>query len=145
MNDLEQLLGMLETDEDDEITRLILADCYEELGQDEEAERHRKWKAAKEVLKMFEREGNRDDDYEWHMTYETLIEEGRFTVELLSEENKNYATLSCGNNMCMCDLLRNRAEEFWRNWSIVTGIEVPRNEGELQFPEDCVPGFRCAC
>jgi len=45
---------------------------------------------------------------------------------------------SCGNNMSMCDALRENCAEFWKNWAIVTGVPLPTNI-------EARSGFSCAC
>jgi hypothetical protein len=40
--------------------------------------------------------------------------------------------------MSMCDALRDNSGEFWKNWSIVTGVPVAPDAGEKS-------SFSCAC
>jgi uncharacterized protein (TIGR02996 family) len=50
MSDRDAFLRALANDEDDTPTRLVYADWLEERGEHEEADRQRKWPAAKEWL-----------------------------------------------------------------------------------------------
>ncbi len=139
MNQRNAFLEALSANEDDTPTRLVYADWLDDQGEHEEADRHRKWPAAKEWLVRFCRDHNpspEDEDLEeWVISYEGLIELGRTAVE---EADQGRLGFSCGNNMTMCDALRGNSQEFWMNWSVVTGIPLPRGV------ED--PGhFSCAC
>ena len=128
-------LKALAENEDDTRVRLIYADWLDEHGEHEEADRQRKWPAAKAWLVQFCRDNNpspdEEDPYEWVISYAELIELGRGAVQ-------GGHDFSCGNNMSMCDALRDNYREFWRNWSVVTGIPLPPDLEE-------VSRFRCAC
>jgi uncharacterized protein (TIGR02996 family) len=128
-------LKALAENEDDTRVRFIYADWLDEHGEHEEADRQRKWPGAKEWLVRFCRENNpspdEEDPYEWVISYEELIELGREAVE-------GGDWFSCGNNMTMCDALRANYREFWKNWSVVTGVPLPSDIEE-------VINFNCAC
>jgi uncharacterized protein (TIGR02996 family) len=130
-------LKALAENEDDTPTRLVYADWLDEQGEHEEADRQRKWPAAKEWLVLFCRDHNSDEDgsEQWVISYEQLIELGRMAVEGADEEG---CVFSCGNNMSICDALQSNSREFWNNWSVVTGIPSPL-DGEV------LVSFRCAC
>src|SRR3954452_13144798 len=124
MNERKAFLKLLDKNEDDTTTRLVYADWLDEHGEHEEADRQRKWKAAKAWLVKFCEENNPPDGEEtdeWVIDYATLLELGR---EAVAGAEKDWFGFSCGNNMGMCDALRDNAGEFWKNWSIVTGIPV---------------------
>jgi uncharacterized protein (TIGR02996 family) len=146
-------LKALKKNEDDTTTRLVYADWLDEHGEHEEADRHRKWPAAKEWLVKFCAENNPPEpdidpeellesdpeallDYEWPISYEDLIELGKEALK--SGGKKRGYEFSCGNNMEMCDALRDNCAEFWKNWSVVTGIPLP--PGIEKKSE-----FSCAC
>jgi uncharacterized protein (TIGR02996 family) len=138
VNQQDAFLKMLAQDEDDTTTRLVYADWLDEQGEHEEADRQRKWPAAKEWLVRFCRVNNPADDQdpdEWFISYETLLELGRSAVEEADDQGFGF---SCGNNMSMCDALRANPREFWENWSIVTGIPLPQDF-------ETKSGFSCAC
>jgi uncharacterized protein (TIGR02996 family) len=130
----------LAADEDDAATRLVYSDWLEENGEPEEADRQRRWPAAKAWLVALARENNPYPEEETSIDYEDLIERGRDAVAALDDMDDTGDTgfdartrtlfMSCGNNMSMCDALRKHREEFWRNWSIVTGIPVPAAQAE---------------
>jgi uncharacterized protein (TIGR02996 family) len=132
-------LKTLAENEDDTTTRLIYADWLDEQGEHEEADRQRKWPAAKAWLVRFCQDHNpapdEEDPYEWVISYEQLLELGRKGVENATEGDIGF---SCGNNQTMCDALRENCQEFWKNWSTVTGIPVPADIEEQSY-------FRCAC
>jgi uncharacterized protein (TIGR02996 family) len=139
VNQRNAFLKALAENEDDTPTRLVYADWLDEQGEHEEADRQRKWPAAKEWLVRFCQAHNPgpddEDPYEWVISYEDLLALGRQAVE---EADGGGLGFSCGNNMSMCDALRANTREFWRNWSIVTGIPLPPGAVDKS-------GFRCAC
>jgi uncharacterized protein (TIGR02996 family) len=138
VNERDAFLDALARNEDDTTTRLVYADWLDEHGEHEEADRQRKWPAAKEWLVRFCREHNPppDEDPEvWVISYEDLLQLGREAVEGADEQGFG---LSCGNNMDMCDALRDNSREFWKNWSIVTGVPLPPDFEDTS-------GFYCAC
>lgn len=134
MTEREAFLKVLEKNEDDEPARMAYADWLDEHGEHEEAERQRKWSAAKAWLMAFCEKNNPpadEDDETWIIDYAALLELGR---EAFEHENG----ISCGNNMEMCDALRNEADEFWKQWSIVTGTPLPADL-------ESISSFSCAC
>ncbi len=138
MSERDAFLKMLADDEDDTTTRLVYADWLDEHGEHEEADRMRKWPAAKEWLVRFCEVNNppdEDDPDEWFISYETLLELARGAVK---HPDRGRFGFSCANNLAMCDALRADCEEFWKNWSIVTGIPVPPDVEEKSY-------FTCAC
>lgn len=125
MNERDAFLNALAVNEDDTTVRLVYADWLDEQGEHEEADRQRKWPAAKEWLVRLCRDNN--PDYAWQIPYEMLIELGQYTDGF-----------DCGDNMSMCEALRENSREFYRNWSIVTGISL------LPFKEENIR-FTCRC
>ena len=81
---------------------------------------------------LFLHSDDEEDPWESSISYATLLEFGRSAVE---EDNFFF---SCGSNMTMCDELRSNCEDFWKNWSIITGIPVPA-KALLET------SFSCAC
>jgi uncharacterized protein (TIGR02996 family) len=132
-------LKALAENEDDTATRLVYADWLDDHGEHEEADRQRKWPSAKEWLVRFCRDHNPapddEDPYEWVISYEELLGLGRQAVEGVAEEGFGF---HCGNNMSMCDALRANSREFWKNWSVVTGVPVPPDVEDKGY-------FSCAC
>jgi uncharacterized protein (TIGR02996 family) len=138
VNERDTFLRALADNEDDTMTRLVFADWLEERGEHEEADRQRKWPAAKEWLVRFCRDHNPPDDEdseEWVISYEQLLELGREACEEADEEGFGF---HCGNNETMCWALQDNSQEFWTNWSIVTGIPLPPDVESKSY-------FRCAC
>jgi uncharacterized protein (TIGR02996 family) len=133
-------LKALKKNEDDSTARLVYADWLDEHGEHEEADRMRKWDAAKKWIVKFCKKHNppdEDDEDEWHITYADMIELGR---EAVANANKKAgeSPFSCGNNMRMVDALQDNSKEFWKNWSIITGIPVTPDAEEKIY-------FACAC
>jgi uncharacterized protein (TIGR02996 family) len=85
MSAQDAFLKALTENEDDTTTRLVYADWLDEQGEHEEADRQRKWPAAKEWLVEFCRDNNPPPDdeepFEQVIPYEELIELGRAAVE----------------------------------------------------------------
>jgi uncharacterized protein (TIGR02996 family) len=132
-------LKALKKNEDDTTTRLVYADWLDERGEHEEADRMRKHDAAKKWLVKFCKKHNppEDDPEEWYITYADLIELGREAVKN-ADKKTGESAFHCGNNMEMVDALSEHSKEFWKNWSIITGIPVPPAAQEKIY-------FACAC
>jgi uncharacterized protein (TIGR02996 family) len=137
VSERDAFLRKLDEDEDDTLTRLVYADWLDERGEHEEADRQRKWPAAKEWLVRFCAEHNLPDavSYEWFISYEQLLELGRDAVDQAGEGRCGF---SCGTNETMCDALRANRPTFWQNWSIVTGVPLPPDVENTGY-------FSCAC
>ena len=138
MSERDAFLKALAENEDDTTTRLVYADWLDDRGEHEEADRMRKWDAAKAWLVKFCRVNNKYPDDEWVISYETLLGLGLEAVQRIASAGDTELWFSCGNNMRMCDALRANPRKFWQNWSIVTGIPVPADAAEKS-------GFSCAC
>jgi uncharacterized protein (TIGR02996 family) len=133
-------LKALKKNEDDTTARLVYADWLDEHGEHEEADRMRKWDAAKAWLVKFCEAHNppdEGDEDEWFISYETLVELGREAVGSVDKKTGEFG-FSCGNNMDMSEALSAESRKFWKNWSIVTGIPLPPNAEEKSY-------FSCAC
>jgi uncharacterized protein (TIGR02996 family) len=150
LNERDAFLNALAENEDDTTTRLVYADWLEERGEHEEADRQRKWPAAKEWLVRVCRSFNphpdddnidnedldEDNPYSvFDITYEKLLKLGRKAVEEADERGIGFY---CGANEEMKDALRANSREFWKNWSVVTGIPLPPGVEEKSY-------FSCSC
>src|SRR5262245_45078222 len=126
MSERDAFLRALKNNEDDVPTRMVYADWLDDQGEHEEADRQRKWPAAKEWLVRFCREHNpavsEEDNayYEVDLSYKGLVELAREAVEEAGEGG--FIGIDCGRNETMCDVLRACKGEFWKNWAIVTGV-----------------------
>jgi uncharacterized protein (TIGR02996 family) len=171
MKERDAFLEALAQNEDDTTVRLIYADWLEEHGEHEEADRQRKWPAAKEWLVKFCRDHNPppgDDPDKDVVSYEKLIEMGRRAIkEVLASRQYDYRYESpeqmlengwealevaglienaakwefgfhLGNNEEMRYELAANKREFWKNWSVVTGITLPPGVEEKSY-------FSCSC
>ncbi|MFO0998975.1 MAG: TIGR02996 domain-containing protein [Planctomycetaceae bacterium] len=131
----DDFLEALAQDEDDVETRLVFSDWLDDQGEHDEADRHRKWPAAKQWLTQFVQENNQADDEEaWEkkITFQDLLEFGHRAIA----EDDFY--FSCGSNETMCCGLRSHREEFWECWSVLTGAAVPADAVEKSE-------FGCSC
>lgn len=85
MSDRDRFLRALAENEDDTTLRVIFADWLDEHGEHEEADRQRKWPAAKDWFVRICQEQNpppeEDDPYPSPISCEELIERGREAVE----------------------------------------------------------------
>jgi uncharacterized protein (TIGR02996 family) len=128
-------LKALAANEDDTTTRLVYADWLDERGEHEEADRMRKWDAAKAWLVGFFEAHNQGDYVGELNTYTDLLELARVAVE---EANERGFGFDCGSNERLCEALRANPREFWENWSVVTGIPVPPDADKKSY-------FGCSC
>lgn len=139
MIERETFLKALAENEDDVPSRMVYADWLEEKGEHEEAERQRQWPAAKAWFVRFCEEHNpspdEEDAYEMVLSYQDLIEMGRYA---LTEPDSDGYGVICGNNDSMSYALEDHKREFWKNWSIMTGIPLPPDVEERSY-------FSCAC
>lgn len=135
-NERAAFLAHLAANEDDEVARFVYADWLEERGEYEEAERQRKYPAARRWLLDFADEHNLSlRDQEWHETvidYDALLALGHE-----AREGDDYSA-SCGNNMRMMDALNEAGRAFWTNWSVLTGVPVDLDKADEG-------GFSCGC
>jgi len=109
----DQFIKALEQDEDDTVLRLAYSDWLEEHNFPEEADRQRKWPAAKAWLVKFCEEYNEHSEWDeiMQIKYKDLIE---FAMS-------NDDCLVVGNNETMCDALRKYRKAIFKNLSIITG------------------------
>lgn len=135
MNERDAFLKALADNEDDTTTRLVYADWLDEHGEHEEADRQRKWPAAKGWLVRFYQDHDQFDYIGQLNSYEQLMDRARVAVEEADERGFGF---DCGSNESLCDALRANSREFWMNWSIVTGIPLPPDVEEKSY-------FGCSC
>ena len=151
MNNREELEQLLAENEDDVESRLIYADLLEEAGEHEEAERHRTWNAAKELIVKWCAQVTADQikqssEYSKEWGYEDSeydpLEYDTLTYEMLIDI---FDRGSWGNREShMYQLLeddRHMIKPLKRAWRIVTG----KPYGEEYEENDEYEGFRCAC
>ena len=120
----ESILKRLVEHEDDTATRLVYADLLDDQGEHEEADRQRKWPAAKQWLVRFSKS----------FSYEALIDFGHRVVNAVSPAEN----ISVDEAM-WADLKAN-SQEFWDNWSIVTGVSLPQSLDNKDFHTwECCP------
>ena len=129
MNLRDAFLKALAENEDDTTTRLVYADWLEEQGEHEEADRERKWPAAKEWLVRFCKENWQYPE----VFYKQLIEFGRQAAKEESPSDRVYL-----DNENMWHALQANSQEFWKNWSVVTGVPVPLDVEDKS-------SFSCSC
>lgn len=128
-------LAGLEANEDDTELRMLYADWLEERGEDEEAERQRKWPEAKAWLVEFARThaprkvDMGDFDVTHGITYEGLL--------ILGRECRDNDLVSFGTDDYLMEAVQCVYVTFMENWSIVTGETISEDKGW--------PRFKCAC
>jgi uncharacterized protein (TIGR02996 family) len=131
MNPRDSFLQALAENEDDTMTRLVYADWLDEQGEHEEADRQRNWPAAREWLIRFCKENS----HYQQISYEELIEFGRQAVK---EESSSKDTPIHGETLW--GALQANSQEFWKNWSVVTGIPLPPSlESKGFYHWECCP------
>jgi uncharacterized protein (TIGR02996 family) len=138
VNHREGFLNALSENEDDVTTRLVFADWLDEQGEHEEADRHRKWPAAKAWLVRFCEQNNQPPDEEpdkLFISYDKLIE---LAWTAISSPDEDGFWFHCCNNDTMCYALQDNCGVFWQNWSIVTGVGLPPDIEERS-------SFTCGC
>jgi len=143
MSEREVFLKALEDDEDDETTRLVFADWLEEHGEVEEAERHRKWKEAKAwFVNLCDKH---DKDYSEYYdqngkpkTFSDLIRMGCEAYKMVLDGEDSYPLIYMGPHEDFMDELNSRKYEFWKMWSIITGLTL--SEESIQRGQ-----FSCGC
>jgi uncharacterized protein (TIGR02996 family) len=128
-------LKALSENEDDATTRFIYADWLDEQGEHEEADRQRRWPAAKEWLVRFFDDHSSGDYYEQLNSFEELMALAQAAVK---EGHEKGLYIDCFSNEGLCDALRANREEFWRNWSVVTGVPLPPGAESKSY-------FGCSC
>jgi uncharacterized protein (TIGR02996 family) len=147
----DRFLTALIRNEDDIPTRMAFADWLDENGEHEEADRNRRWPAAKQWIKALcdkhlpteeYRKKYGDDSFDYKMSiytpYEELIERGFESVADEWAVREKYLGIGLGASEWLCDDLREHAQTFWENWSIVTGIPVEAERVEKA-------SFSCGC
>jgi len=141
LNERKAFLKALADNEDNAEVRMTYADWLDARGEHEEAERQSRWPVAKQWIIEFCDIYNPplNDDYygpEDFVTYHILIERGMAAVK--DAGNPYGPSIHCCSNENLCDGLAQNKQEFWKNWSIITGIPVPE-----VVVEKC--GYTCAC
>ena len=129
MDERGAFLAALAANEDDVTTRMVYADWLDERGEHEEADRQRKWPAAKAWLVRFAKKYSPDpgDSYEEPISYEMLIRVG----------HEGLAEGEIIGGYSLCDALDAAGRDFWRNWSIVTGVPGPAPTADRRYGCSC--------
>ena len=146
MTDGEDFLKVLAENPDDDMTRMIYADWLDEAGEYEEAERQRAWPEAKSWMMNFADANDRsleEPDYYGKVDYDFLMNLAQQIyddgVADLAAGGNGYAYAYIGNKEYLEETIRAVQEDFWKNWSILTGNKLPD-----EWDEDRV-GFSCSC
>jgi uncharacterized protein (TIGR02996 family) len=128
VNTPDAFLRALAQDEDDDATRLVYADWLDEHGDHEEADRQRRWPAARQWLV-------RCCSANSEISYHDLIEFGRQAVKDIASAERSYM-----HNEYLWAALEGQAQSFWTSWSIVTGVPLPASFAGQDFHRwECCP------
>jgi uncharacterized protein (TIGR02996 family) len=126
MTDRDKFLAALAKNEDDVTTRLVYADWLNEHGEHEEADRQRKWPAAKEWLVKFwewatayRRRETEYDEPEFIDSFQAMMEQARASAE------RNFDYMDCVNSESLCCILHENYLEFWKNACVYLGYALP--------------------
>lgn len=126
-----ELLTMLVADEDDKETRMILADLLEEMGEDDEAARHRAWNDSKQWMNKLVEE-HADSEYHDHFSVKDLL-------SMIGDvEPGEEIYVGMGDMEGLMYQIYGVHEDFWKHWSILTGVALSREQIEGAR-------FKCAC
>ncbi|MEQ1839186.1 MAG: TIGR02996 domain-containing protein [Verrucomicrobiales bacterium] len=144
-----RFLAALQKNEDDIPTRLAFADWLDETGAHEEAARQRRWPQAKQWIKDLcdqhlptevDRQMYDEEFFNYlmgnYIPYERLMEMAHDAASDVATDGDLYLVLGGSESLC-CDL-RENAQLFWENWSIISGIPI-----DASLTEDA--HFSCAC
>jgi uncharacterized protein (TIGR02996 family) len=129
-----QFLTALTANEDDVATRMTYADWLDDIGEHDEADRQRRWPMAKHWIMNLcdkylpdeayrQKYGTEAFDYELqlYVPYKELIERA---FDSVSDEDDDSLFVYLGASESLCYDLRANGQEFWGNWSIITGISL---------------------
>lgn len=122
MSEREAFLRAIAANEDDTLVRLVFADWLDEHDEHEEAERQRKWPAAKTWLDNVCKEHNAGCREGQEFTYDQLLNFGRCasaTTDVMIEVSSGIP-----DSYDIVTAIRDRIPEFWRAWSVVTGLPL---------------------
>lgn len=140
MNIREGFIKALEENEDDISTRMVYSDWLDENGEYEEADRMRKWQAAKQWLSDFAcKYGETCINYSLNQPYDEYQETSfkdivKIGIDYVDSEGEDYF-VQVGRE----GLRNNFSQEYWKNWSIITGRPIPKIDGYGDNP------FSCSC
>lgn len=132
----EQFLALLQANEDDTLGRLMYADWLEEQGEHEEAERQRKWPAAKATLMALAKSTFGWDDPE-DQAYQDAEAYKQMIYFLERHVDKEYH-LPFDTPYDFDSY----SDEMWEAFKIITGKEPPPVGDDDRVTR---PPFSCGC
>jgi uncharacterized protein (TIGR02996 family) len=143
MNEQEAFLKALAENEDDLATRMVYSDWLDDHGLHEEAERQRRWPAAKAWLMDFAKQCGHTypnyphdtDEAPSPLTYREVLDAGTHYVESNGLEYFVQIGYETARSLMSHDEMRS---VYWHNWSIVTGRPLPE-----EYRNDSP--FSCSC
>lgn len=153
MNLEQSFLKVLETQPKDQATRNAYADWLEDEDRPEEADRQRNWITAYEWMEARAAEcGGQREEYDWDGTMEGVWEP--ITAQVMIQAGHNWLAardyfVQRGTETAR-SVMGGRMEDYWKYWSIVTGINPPRqallSEWNFEAERNQLANiFSCSC
>jgi uncharacterized protein (TIGR02996 family) len=131
MSEREAFLRAIAANEEDILVRLVFADWLDDHGEHEEAERQRKWTEAKkwldDICKVHRARSGGGQEF----TYDQLLDFGRRVSTMANAEivfsvdDDDDDSIPSGYDIIRA--IRDQIPEFWKAWSVVTGLPVNTN------------------
>ena len=127
MNIRDAFLKRLAENENDSSARQDFADWLDEQGEYDEADRQRAWPQARQALRRL----CQSNSLHLPIPYDELMAFGRQVAR--EDWAKGPPERVYINNRDLWRVLSEHSQEFWKNWSIVTGEPLPAGLLEKDF------------
>lgn len=143
MTEREAFLRAIAADENNAFVRLVYADWLDDHGDHEEAEHQRKWPEAKDWIDDICRKLNAGCPGGDEFTCDQLLDFGRSVSavankEIVFEVEDDDDDIPNGRRIITA--IRDQIPEFWRAWSVVTGLPL---NADLEQKSYVKAGWEC--